>query len=171
MPTRSSTSPACGLRTGFAHLFFAERNQFHIVHNDELVQMGQQLLKLICGNLQLELGFAGEWGSQQRVATDGRRGGGAAPLRRSFLSAAPHREIALDVTLRIEQQVPRAGVGKEIVDGVGDHSAEPAKSIRSANGHAAHPAEIVDRRPGCQRRRFRFRRVQLCGGQYAAVNS
>ncbi len=42
-------------RARFAHLLpSAQRNQFHIVHDDEVIKVRHQLLKLIGRNLQFQ---------------------------------------------------------------------------------------------------------------------
>jgi len=101
--------------------FSTHWNQFYIVHDDEALKMAQQALILVGGDFEF-----------QRV------------------TLAPDREVALNAPLRIQNQVPRAGVIAQIVDGVGDHPAQPAEPVFSAHFHAPQPAQIVARRSCCQ---------------------
>lgn len=155
---------------GFAHLLLAERHQLNVVHDDELIQVGQYAIDLVGRNLHFQPRFAGKRRSQQAIALLAARSGGAAALGRKLLAAAPDGEVAEDVALDVEHEVPCAGVGEEVVDGVGDHSAQPAEAVGAADGDPAHPAQIVNGGSGGQRRYFHVRRVQPLRGQRSAVN-
>ncbi len=120
---------------------FAERDEFHIVHDDEVVKMGEELLLLICGNHQF-----------QRIAVTG------------------DSQVALNAPLRVQHQVPCIGVAAQVVDGVGDHAAEPAEAVFAAHGCTSEPTQIVRRRAREQRRCFPFRRVQSRRGQNPSIS-
>ncbi len=139
-----------GQRTGKPHCRLAglrtigvqaQRHQLHIVHDDEAVQVSQQLFVLVGGNFQF-----------QRVPV------------------APHVQVALNASLRIENKIPCSGVLFKAFHRVGDHAVEPAEAVFAAHRHAPQPAQIVNRDPGKQRRCFFFRCVQLLRGQYAAIS-
>src|SRR5579863_6587316 len=78
-------------------------------------------------------------------------------------------EIALDATLGIEDQVPGAAAGWQVLHHVGDHAAEPANTVFTANGNAAQPAEVVEGGGGNQRLYFAGSRVQLSRRKRAVV--
>ena len=84
---------------------------------------------------------------------------------------APDGQIALDPPLGVEHQVPRAGVAGQVVHHVGDHAAEPAKSVLSADGDAAEPAQVVTRGVSGQSRRFSFERVQPKRSENTTISS
>jgi hypothetical protein len=158
-------------------LLFAQRNQLHIVHHNELIEVRQQLVHLVGRNLKLQSRFPGKGRAQQlvflmisaaiRLLRRVHRG---APLRRLLFARPPNRQVALDVSLRIQHQVPGPSVGKKIVDGISHHAAQPAESVGPAHIHAPHPAQVVQGSPKSQCLCFHLGCVQLSWGQRAVVN-
>src|ERR1035437_2478627 len=71
-----------------------EGGQFHIVHDDEVFEVGNEFFVLIGGNLQFE-----------------------------FIAVAPDMQVAQDAPLRVEYQVPGAGIGGKVIDHVCNHAA------------------------------------------------
>ncbi len=137
--------------------------------------MREQFFRLVSCNLQLQPRFSGKRCPQQLVfpahgafCSAARR---ASPLRRQLLAFAPHRHIALDVALRVQNQIPRAGIWKQVVDGVRHHPAQPAEAVGPADRNPPHPSHVVERRSGRERGHFRFWRVQLSWCQSSAVSS
>ena len=121
-PTRSRISLASGPvsprrdRARFAHLLpCTQRNQFNIVHDDVAIQVRHQLLELIGRNLQLQPGLSGKRRSRQGVGLARDRTTGFLPQRRKLFAFPPHRQVALDASLRIQHQVPCPGIGKQVV--------------------------------------------------------
>ena len=106
-----------GQRTGKAQgrLAASSSGQFHVVHDDEVLKMGDQLFVLVGGHLQFQ---------------------------RIFI--APDVQVALDAALGVEHQVPCAGMRGQVVDHVGHHAAEPAETVLAVDGNAAQPSQIVD---------------------------
>jgi hypothetical protein len=135
-----------------------------------VIQMRQQRLVLIGGDHQLELGFAGE-GSAQHWVGAFCSGVGIAVQRRLLFGSAPDGQVALDASLRIQHQVPCAGVGKQIVDRIGDHAAQPAEAVLPAHAHAAQPSQVVQRGALGQCGCFPARLVKLTWGQHSTVGT
>jgi hypothetical protein len=103
--------------------------------------------------------------AQQPVVLIGRN------LQFQLFSFAPDSEVALNAALRIQHQVPCAGIGSKVVDRVGHHAAQPAKAIFAAHGHALEPPKVVNRGSKGQRRRFRGGRVQLTWCERASISN
>ena len=70
-------------------------------------------------------------------------------------------KVALDAALSVENQVPGAGGGAQIVHGIGNHAAEPAEAVLAADLYATQPSQIVEGGIGNQRLYFGRESVQL----------
>jgi hypothetical protein len=149
----------------------AQRNKFHIVHDNEVVQVRHQLLELIGRNLQLQPGLPGKRRSGKRVGFARARIRNIPAERRKLFVFAPHRQVALNASLRVEHQVPRPGVRKQVVHSVGDHSAEPAEAVFAAHGYAPHPSQVVQGGSVNQSLYFCLRRVQHSWGKRTTVGN
>ena len=148
---------------------FAERHQLHIVHDDELVEVRQQLLELPCFNYQLQARLPGKGGAEHGIVLFSGVRIRRSSLGRLLLIVAPHGKVALDATLGVQHQVPCAGVWKQIVYGVGDHSAQPAKTVCAANVYAPQPAKVVNGGSMSERSYFGGGSVKLLWCEGAAI--
>jgi len=82
--------------------------EFDVVHDDEVVEVDEELLDLIAAGLEQEGVFE-------------KKGG----------------EVALDAALGVEHEVVATLAGGELLDGVGDHAVEPAQAVGAGDANPA----------------------------------
>ena len=140
---QSRQDPAC-IRSGHTDSGFAfQRNQVHVVHDDEMVQVGEDLVVLESLDLELEIVAvtAAVPGDRSPRGVFSPWGGGDGSLSLGWFT--PHHKVALDAALRIERQIPRSRAGSQVLYHVSDHTAEPTEPVAALDGHAPKPAQIV----------------------------
>ena len=87
--------------------------KLHIIHNDEVVEMGKQA-----------------------------RGLGAVGVEQEIAGTAVDVSVALDASLGVEDEVVVTLALGQRLDGVGDHAVEPAKTVFAGDADAGAIAEV-----------------------------
>ena len=107
----------CGAGAGEeeAVSFGCDAGEFDVVHDDEVVEVGEEWGDLVAGGFEEDLVFEGEGG-----------------------------EVGLDAALGVEGEVVVALAGREGLDGVGDHAVEPADAVAAGDADPADVRERGD---------------------------
>jgi hypothetical protein len=82
------------------------------------------------------------------------------------IAFSPHSQVALNPTLCIQDQIPRASIRDQIAYGVCYHPAEPTETILAPNSDPMHPTKIVRCGSLRQGRYFFGSSVQLMWGEH-----
>jgi hypothetical protein len=105
----------------------ADVGELDVVHDDEVVEVGEERGDLVAGGFEQDGIFEQEGG-----------------------------EVALDAALGVEDEVVAALAGGEL-DGVGDHAVEPADAVGAGDADPAGRVERGDGGPGEERGELRNR--------------
>src|SRR5216683_5100936 len=130
------------LRTGEAddREFIAAIGDLHVVHDDVVIEGGENLLQLA-----------------------------AVGVNQDALAAVVRVKIAKNAALRVEQESIDAAVDLEIPDIVGDHAVQPAHAVTAGQHDFGAPAEIINPAARAQGGELRPRIAEVSDSVWATI--